>query len=392
MTTVASSHYETLGTGPDASAEEVKAAYIRLVKVVHPDHGGSPALFRAVREAFEELSDPARRAAYDASLAGAGDSASHAAELPADAGYQGPSAAGAQGGAWPPGHDWGAGPPYGQRGDCGGQTASRTSAPTGNPGAARPPRVVRRRPFYQEHPASSLCLLGMVACIVGWRLLSTKGADGAQLMGERALTLGGVALVLGIAAALGWAVISASTAGQAQAGPAVLSELSTPDVVGLLGELFTSYGYGVWLLGEPQPDRAGFCLQRYDQRAVVVLRRCAYPLGPEAVYEAMGAMRSHQVDTVALIATSGFAEGATNAGNECGAQLSDSDEVVARLVSAGFNVTAERVLPQRSYGLRLLCSELRYGVPVVLRFLLFVALFLVCVLGALAEAAPLHCP
>lgn len=69
MMTATASHYETLGIGRDAPAEDVRAAYTRLVKAVHPDHGGSAALFRSVREAYEELSDPARRTAYDASLA-----------------------------------------------------------------------------------------------------------------------------------------------------------------------------------------------------------------------------------------------------------------------------------------------------------------------------------
>jgi len=64
----ADTHYEVLGVEADAPQDEIKAAYRRLSRQVHPDQGGSGALFRKVTEAYETLSDPARRAAYDDSL------------------------------------------------------------------------------------------------------------------------------------------------------------------------------------------------------------------------------------------------------------------------------------------------------------------------------------
>lgn len=115
-----------------------------------------------------------------------------------------------------------------------------------------------------------------MTCTAGWGLLSTKAAGGAQLMGERVLVGSAVALALGITAALGWSVISASTDRQAQRAPTVLGELSTADPASLLARLFANYGYDVWLEGEPHEDRADLYLRRYDQRAVVVLRRCAH--------------------------------------------------------------------------------------------------------------------
>ena len=57
--------YDVLSVAPDASAEEVRTAFYRLSKKVHPDKGGSDALFCLVSDAYEVLSDPARRAAYD---------------------------------------------------------------------------------------------------------------------------------------------------------------------------------------------------------------------------------------------------------------------------------------------------------------------------------------
>jgi curved DNA-binding protein len=55
-----------LGVAPDATAEEIKRRYRQLVKVAHPDAGRTGVeLFLAVRRAYEVLSDPLRRAAYD---------------------------------------------------------------------------------------------------------------------------------------------------------------------------------------------------------------------------------------------------------------------------------------------------------------------------------------
>ncbi|MDQ4503285.1 J domain-containing protein [Sinomonas sp. ASV322] len=67
MTSRLPSHYEVLGVPVTASAQEVKAAYRRAARVHHPDHGGDPAEFRRVTLAYEVLSDPKRREAYDRS-------------------------------------------------------------------------------------------------------------------------------------------------------------------------------------------------------------------------------------------------------------------------------------------------------------------------------------
>jgi hypothetical protein len=62
--------YDTLGVRSDADAKQIKAAYLRLAKVTHPDHGGEQMapLFLTVRHAYETLSDPVSRRNYDASL------------------------------------------------------------------------------------------------------------------------------------------------------------------------------------------------------------------------------------------------------------------------------------------------------------------------------------
>ena len=62
-------YYEVLGVSKDATEEEIKAAYKKLVKQYHPDlHPGDKLAaekFKEINEANEVLSDKQKRAAYD---------------------------------------------------------------------------------------------------------------------------------------------------------------------------------------------------------------------------------------------------------------------------------------------------------------------------------------
>jgi DnaJ-class molecular chaperone len=57
--------YEILGVSKDASQDEIKKAYRNLVKVHHPDKGGSDERFKEISQAYETLSDPQKRQDYD---------------------------------------------------------------------------------------------------------------------------------------------------------------------------------------------------------------------------------------------------------------------------------------------------------------------------------------
>ena len=66
-----SDHYTLLGVTRDASQEEIKRAYYEAAQRLHPDKNiaaGETELFLGVQQAYETLSNPKRRAQYDATL------------------------------------------------------------------------------------------------------------------------------------------------------------------------------------------------------------------------------------------------------------------------------------------------------------------------------------
>ncbi|MBA3303417.1 MAG: J domain-containing protein [Acidimicrobiia bacterium] len=71
-------HYEILGAAPGANPEELRQAYLRRARALHPDHlsGASDELasssaraMQDVNEAWRVLRDPASRSSYDRSIA-----------------------------------------------------------------------------------------------------------------------------------------------------------------------------------------------------------------------------------------------------------------------------------------------------------------------------------
>ena len=88
-------YYKVLGISKSASDEEIKKAYRRLAHQYHPDKpGGDEKRFKEINEAYQTLSDKAKRANYD-----------HFGTAEPFGGAQG-------GGVWgfPGGFDWGGGP------------------------------------------------------------------------------------------------------------------------------------------------------------------------------------------------------------------------------------------------------------------------------------------
>lgn len=71
-------YYNTLGVRKNATQEQIRSNYVRLARTHQPELGGDPDLFKLIKEAYNILKDPNKRALYDAygeSLAPPADSA-----------------------------------------------------------------------------------------------------------------------------------------------------------------------------------------------------------------------------------------------------------------------------------------------------------------------------
>lgn len=78
-------HYELLCVTPDATADEIRNAYRRLIRLYHPDVVGAAgeAMTLRLNDARHDLLDPSARARYDRGFATAGSSRRPTAPSPA---------------------------------------------------------------------------------------------------------------------------------------------------------------------------------------------------------------------------------------------------------------------------------------------------------------------
>jgi DnaJ domain len=90
MTSPAATFYALLGVAPQATPDDIRMAYRRLAQKYHPDkyrgRGDAVALMAQLNKAYEVLSDPQQRAAYDRDMATAAAGGRRRAAVPLDLG------------------------------------------------------------------------------------------------------------------------------------------------------------------------------------------------------------------------------------------------------------------------------------------------------------------
>jgi len=59
------SYYDILNVSKNATFDDVKKQYKKLALKHHPDRGGDPEMFKKISEAYQTLSDPEKKRAYD---------------------------------------------------------------------------------------------------------------------------------------------------------------------------------------------------------------------------------------------------------------------------------------------------------------------------------------
>ena len=168
--------YDLLGVARDADADTIKKAYRRLARQLHPDVNPDPATqerFKEVSRAYEVLSDPQKRAAYDRG----GDPFGGAAAASADrvrasrspTSWTRSSAAAPPGATAPGPRATAAGTPRPGRPDPGRdrrwprrRSASRASSRSTPPCCARPATATARHPAASRSPARPAAARGEV--------------------------------------------------------------------------------------------------------------------------------------------------------------------------------------------------------------------------------------
>lgn len=157
--------YEVLNVPSNASAEEIRAAFRRLSVKVHPDQGGSNALFRSVKDAYDTLSDPRRRADYDRSLSAAPSAPSPAAKDGAP-GWVGVNNQRGNGWATWSGGGPGRPPPRQPQSNGGGPNRSNWPRYSGGPASAVSTRPAPELSFIAQHPAATAAVSGAAVLVI----------------------------------------------------------------------------------------------------------------------------------------------------------------------------------------------------------------------------------
>jgi restriction system protein len=283
--------YQVLNVPEEATLEEIRAAYRRLSKRLHPDQDGSEALFRRVQEAYEVLSDRQRRAEYDRSLrsprpppdadAGSQD------ENPAWVRVDDPGTPGAR--TTTPGNDTRRSGPDQWPPPRSEQSSGGVDVPAHADGEAGLPTAFRR------HPAGVIAGAGAVLILLGG-LLRSPGS--LSSLGFLVLLLGLLAMIGSRRASMRYGALDFKTVS--------VDQLSGTQFEMLLQSLFMHAGYRVTRVGARGDFGADLLLDGPTGRTVVQAKRWSRPVGSAAVQEAVAAKAHYGANAAMVVSTSTF--------------------------------------------------------------------------------------
>ena len=354
-------YYELLGVTPEATQEEIRAAFHELAKRVHPDSGGNKALFRSVNTAYETLRDPTRRAAYDRNNF-IDEPAAHSDAAPGwrrtdDQGNaDGDGATSESKGHEPPSGGpreppWNPPPP----------PPPTSSASDPNPSAASPTVPVAHnalRVHSAANPSVALLIAGLVVLVFATRV----GGATANV-----LVLGFVLAGVGFVGVLGRNK-AAKRAAAERLDSVRIDAMTESEFERRLLAAFQHVGYTVYRVSNRGDCGADLVLDLPGSRTVVHAKEWYHTVGPEAVQEVI-ASRSHYNVHYAIVVTSIlFTDAAIDVARSHAVELWDRERLIGFLV-------AQELGPPRT-GAVLLGDELRAGAPRALRggFTVLVAL------------------
>lgn len=335
-------YYDILGVPSSAAQDEIKAKYRKLIRRIHPDLDGPTALFRQVQEAYEVLSEPARRAAYDRLLVAYSNAAAAPLESPAS-----PRETSS--------HD-----------------PSRVRPMPSGPGRARPLRTPSRgaglttrhgqssfaRWFRTQNPALTVVVVGLLLLVCGAALGN---------VGTGVIVSGFVVLVLAAVAGLGRRGTKEREAYR-RSGMDAIDAMTGRQFEVLLEHLFATQGYRVGRIRAGDNSGVEFLLGGAQGRTVVEVRRRTGVVRPDAVRRAVVARKRYGVPGALVVTSSNYSKDAVSAANSNGVTLWNRATLAAQLSSFP--------APFRASSVRQFSSDLRAGSRICLGFVatLFVVL------------------
>jgi Restriction endonuclease/DnaJ domain len=342
-------YYDILGASPSSSQEEIRAKHRKLIQRIHPDLDGPVALFRQVQEAYEMLSDPLRRAAYDRSIEVLGRTPSRSSQTAS---------------TWESGSQR---PPW-RHSDSGGERPRATPCSTSSYRHTHALGDDWIRAFVREHPARA-------AAITGSGLLAFGAALGP--LGAGVLLLGVVVLIIASVAGLGRRGAREREAYHLS-GMAAVDAMSGRQFKLLLEYLFATKGSRVIRLGASGDLGADLLISHPEGRTIVQVKRWTGVVRDDAVQRAVLAKARYGVARALVVTSSNYSQDAIRAALSNGVTLWNREALAAEL-SAFHRDSLQS-------GIKRFSSDLKDGSRICTGFLatLLVALF------AAAARAPRH--